>query len=362
MIDASRATTESQAMQRAITLAWQGWGRVAPNPLVGAVVLRDGEVVGEGYHAEYGERHAEAMALAAAGDGARGATLVVTLEPCAHQGKQPACADLVRRAGIRRVVAATADPNAVAAGGADYLRQHGVEVEVGLLQREAAAQNAAFLHAHGARRRPYVALKLATSLDARIADREGRSRWISGPEARAWVQWLRAGFDALAVGGTTARVDDPSLTVRGAVVPRRTPRRVVFGRSGRLSSDAALARTARETPTTVFVAPGTGDAQGALATAGVDVRETTSLAAALATLRDEEIESVLVEGGGQLAGALLADDLVDRLYWVQSPLWLGDGIPAVTGLPGTSLELTPRWRVVERRALGEDTLLVVDRR
>ncbi len=354
--------TDEQAMSRAIELAWQGWGRVAPNPLVGAVVLRDGEVVGEGYHAEFGERHAEALALAAAGDGARGATLVVTLEPCAHQGKQPACADLVRRAGIRRVVAATADPNPVAAGGAEYLRQHGIEVEIGLMQREAAAQNAAFLHAHGARRRPYVALKLATSLDARIADREGRSRWISGPEARAWVQWLRAGFDALAVGGTTARVDDPSLTVRGAVVPRRTPRRVVFGRSSRLSSDAALARTARETPTTVFVAPGTGAAQGALATAGVDVRETTSLAAALATLREEEIESVLVEGGGQLAGALLTEDLVDRLYWVQSPLWLGDGIPAVTGLPGTSLELVPRWRVVERRALGEDTLLVVDRR
>jgi diaminohydroxyphosphoribosylaminopyrimidine deaminase/5-amino-6-(5-phosphoribosylamino)uracil reductase len=361
MTDDRRLTTE-QAMAQAITLAWQGWGRVAPNPLVGAVVLRDGQVIGEGYHAEYGDRHAEAVALAAAGEGARGATLVVTLEPCAHQGKQPPCTDLVRRAGISRVVAAVADPNAVAAGGAEYLRQHGVEVEIGLMQREAAAQNAAFLHAHGARRRPYVALKLATSLDACIADREGRSRWISGPEARAWVQWLRAGFDALAVGGTTARADDPSLTVRGAVVPRRVPRRVVFGRSSQLSSEAALARTARETPTTVFVAPGTGAAQGALATAGVDVRETKSLAAALATLRDEAIESVLVEGGGQLAGALLAEDLVDRLYWVQSPLWLGDGIPAVTGLPGTSLELTPRWRVVERRALGEDTLLVVDRR
>jgi diaminohydroxyphosphoribosylaminopyrimidine deaminase/5-amino-6-(5-phosphoribosylamino)uracil reductase len=351
-----------QAMQRAIDLAWRGWGRVAPNPLVGAVVLRDGQVVGEGYHAEFGDRHAEAVALEAAGDGARGATLVVTLEPCAHQGKQPPCTDLVRRAGIRRVVAAVADPNTEAAGGAAYLRQHGIEVELGLMQREAAAQNATFLHAHGARRRPYVALKLATSLDARIADREGRSRWISGPEARAWVQWLRAGFDALAVGSHTVRVDDPSLTVRGTVVPRRTPRRVVFGRSSQLSTEAALARTARETPTTVFVAPGTGAAQGALTTAGVDVRETKSLAAALAALREEDVESVLVEGGGQLAGALLAEDLVDRLYWVQSPLWLGDGVPAVTGLPGTSLELAPRWRVVERRALGEDTLLVVDRR
>jgi len=137
---------------------------------------------------------------------------------------------------------------------------------------------------------------------------------------------------------------------------------VVFGRSSQLSAEAALAKTARETPTTVFVAPGTGAAQRELSSAGVDVRETQSLAGALATLRDEEIESVLVEGGGQLAGALLAEDLVDRLYWVQSPLWLGDGVPAVTGLPGTSLELAPRWRVVERRALGEDTLLVVDRR
>lgn len=349
-------------MARAIELAWQGWGRVAPNPLVGAVVLRDGEVIGESFHAEFGDRHAEAVALAAAGDAARGATLVVTLEPCAHQGKQPPCADLVQRAGIARVVAAVADPNPVAAGGAEYLRRHGVEVEIGLMQREAAAQNAVFLHAQGSRRRPYVALKLATSLDARIADREGRSRWISGPDARAWVQWLRAGFDALAVGSNTARLDDPSLTVRGTVVPRRTPRRVVFGRSSQLSAEAALAKTARETPTMVFVAPGTGAAQRALSNAGVDVRETKSLAEALATLRDEEVESVLVEGGGQLAGALLAEDMVDRLYWVQSPLWLGEGVPAVTGLPGTSLELAPRWRVVERRALGEDTLLVVDRR
>ena len=349
-------------MARAIELAWQGWGRVAPNPLVGALVLRAGEVLGEGWHAEFGERHAEAAALEAAGEGARGATLVVTLEPCAHQGKQPPCTELVRRAGIRRVVAAMPDPNPDAAGGAEYLRQHGIEVEVGLLQREASAQNAVFLHAQGARRRPFVALKLATSLDARIADREGRSRWISGPEARAWVQWLRAGFDALAVGGHTARVDDPSLTVRGALVPRRTPRRVVFGRSSQLSTEAALTRTARETPTTVFVAPGTRDTQTALIAAGVDVRETKSLSAALATLREDAVESVLVEGGGQLAGALLAEDLVDRLYWVQSPLWLGDGVPAVTGLPGTPLELAPRWRVVERRALGEDTLLVVDRR
>lgn len=138
---------------------------------------------------------------------------------------------------------------------------------------------------------------------------------------------------------------------------------MVFGRSNAISSEASLAKTARETPTTVFVAPGSGASQSDLARAGVEVKETSSLAAALATLRSDGVESVLVEGGGQLAGALLADEMVDRLYWVQSPLWLGgEGVPAVTGLPGTSLDLAPRWRVVERRPLGEDTLLVVDRR
>ncbi|HEU5170263.1 MAG TPA: bifunctional diaminohydroxyphosphoribosylaminopyrimidine deaminase/5-amino-6-(5-phosphoribosylamino)uracil reductase RibD, partial [Gemmatimonadales bacterium] len=188
-------------MARALDLAWRGWGRVHPNPLVGAVLLdRRGEVLGEGWHAEYGGPHAEAAALAAAGDRARGATLVVTLEPCAHQGKTPPCADAVIGAGVRRVVAALADPDPVAAGGAARLRAAGVGVEIGLLAERAAAQNAAFLHALAVSSRPFVALKLATSVDFRIADSSGRSRWVSGPAAREYVHWLRAGFDAVAVG------------------------------------------------------------------------------------------------------------------------------------------------------------------
>jgi diaminohydroxyphosphoribosylaminopyrimidine deaminase/5-amino-6-(5-phosphoribosylamino)uracil reductase len=353
---------ERQAMARALELAWRGWGRVSPNPMVGAVVLREGEVVGEGWHAEFGQRHAEPIALDMAGAGARGATLVVTLEPCAHQGKQPPCADAVLAAGIRRVVMALADPNPVARGGAARLRAAGVEVHCGLMASEAEAQNAAFIRWHREPARPFVALKLATSLDGRIADRTGRSRWISGPEARDWVQWLRAGFDALAVGGGTARADDPSLTVRGVLQPRHPPVRVVFTSRAELPATLTVVRTARDVPTTVIAAERAGANAVALREAGAEVVEQHDLHAALTALRGRAVQSVLVEGGGRLAGALLDAGLVDRLYWVQSPVWLGAlGVPAVSGHASLPLAEAPRWRIVERRALGEDTLLVADR-
>jgi diaminohydroxyphosphoribosylaminopyrimidine deaminase / 5-amino-6-(5-phosphoribosylamino)uracil reductase len=355
---------EREAMARALDLAWRGWGRVQPNPLVGAVVLRNGELVGEGWHPEFGDRHAEAVALAGAGERARGATMVVTLEPCAHQGKQPPCTEAIIRSGIRRVVAALSDPNPVAAGGGELLRQAGLDVEVGPLGDAAAAQNAIFLHSIQDTARPYVALKLATTLDGRIADGYGRSRWISGEQGREYVQWLRAGFDAIAVGGRTARLDDPSLTVRGPVQPRVAPKRVVFDRAADLGPQLTLVRGATEIPTLVVAAP---DADGGrvrrLETAGVTVLRADSLGLALTSLRSLGIGSMLVEGGGQLAGALLRAGLVDRYYWLQSPLWLGgDGVPALAGLPARSLDQAERWRVVERRSLGDDTLLVLDHR
>ena len=229
-------------MIRALDLAWRGWGRVSPNPLVGAVVLRGGEVVGEGWHAEFGGPHAEVVALGAAGTHAAGATLVVTLEPCAHQGKTPPCVDAILAAGIARVVIAIRDPDPTARGGAEQLRGRGVDVAIGLCAEAAAAQNAPFLFARARPQRPFVALKLATSIDGRIADAEGRSRWVSGPEAREHVHWLRAGFDAIAVGGTTALRDNPQLTVRGSVVPRRPPVRVVFDRRAMLNSTVTWCR------------------------------------------------------------------------------------------------------------------------
>lgn len=355
-----RALDEPGAMRRALELAWRGWGRVHPNPMVGAVLLREGTVVGEGWHAEFGGAHAERAALDAAGPAAAGATLAVTLEPCSHQGKQPPCAPAVASAGVRRVVYALPDPNAVAAGGADWLRAHGVEVEHSAAHEgEVRAQNAAFVHAHATPARPWVALKLATSLDGRIADREGRARWISGPEARAWVHWLRAGFDALAVGAETARRDDPALSVRGPLVPRREPLRVVFTRDSVLPPGLRLLQEAGGRPAVVVRVGGGGAARDPRR--GTGELAAPDLGGALAALHDLEVGSLLVEGGGRLAGALLAAGLVDRLYWVQAPLWLGEGVPAVAGLPGVLVEAAERWRVVERRALGEDTLLVVDR-
>ncbi|MBA2458128.1 MAG: bifunctional diaminohydroxyphosphoribosylaminopyrimidine deaminase/5-amino-6-(5-phosphoribosylamino)uracil reductase RibD [Gemmatimonadales bacterium] len=354
---------EREAMVRALDLAWRGWGRVHPNPLVGATVLAGSSLVGEGWHAEFGDRHAEPIALDQAGERASGGTLVVSLEPCAHRGKQPPCIDAIIRAGIRRVVAAVGDPNPTAAGGADRLRAAGIEVEIGLLGHLAAAQNAAFLHGFRVPSRPFVALKLATSLDGRIADAAGRSRWISGREAQEYVHWLRAGYDAVAVGGRTARTDDPQLTVRGSVEPRNPPRRVVFDPQADLDPDLTLVRTARRTPTLLVTSPAAPDQRvEQLAACGVTILPAESLADGLRSLRRAGVGSLLVEGGGRLAGALLGEEMADRYYWLQSPIWLGErGVPAIAGLPSQPLDRAARWRPVERRALGEDTLLVVDR-
>ena len=352
-----------EAMQRALALAWGGWGRVRPNPLVGALVLRDGVVVGEGFHAEFGGPHGEVLALVAAGERARGGDLVVSLEPCAHHGKTPPCSDAILAAGIRRVVYGARDEDPVARGGAEALRRAGVEVQGGVMEAEVRSQNALFFHRFAGRARPLVALKLAVSLDARIADRRGNSRWVSGPEARDFVHWLRAGFDAIAVGGGTVRADDPSLTVRGAVTPSKPPLRVVLDRRAELSPDSGLVRTARETPTLALLGRDAPPAMSAaLQAAGVEIGVADGPPEALAELARRGVASVLVEGGGVVAGRWLEADVVDRLYLVVAPLWLGEeGVSAFAGLPGSAIEGARRWRTVERRALGDDTLLVMDR-
>jgi len=362
--DSASKDSERAAMQRALDLARRGWGRVAPNPLVGAVVLSGDAVVGEGYHAEYGGPHAEVVALQVAGERARGATLVVNLEPCAHHGKTPPCTDAIVKAGVTRVVAALSDPDPEARGGAGLLRGKGVTVSIGLLAEAAAALNAPFLFAREQRERPWVALKLATSIDGRIADAAGSSQWVSGEAAREYVHWLRAGFDAIAVGGTTALQDNPRLTVRGPVIPRRPPVRVVFDRRAMLNPSALLVSGAREVPTWVMSSlEAPVSSVTALEQNGVRVFRPDSLASGLRMLRDAGIESVLCEGGGALGARLLTDGLVDRLYWVQAPVWLGEGaIPAFPGVPPQPLAAAPRWTPVERRVLGSDTLLVLDRR
>lgn len=354
---------DREAMDRAIALAWSGWGRVGRNPLVGAVVLKDGAVIGEGFHAEFGGRHGEVAALLAAGERARGAELVVSLEPCAHYGKTPPCTDAIVAAGVQRVVFGARDADPKAQGGAELLRRAGVEVVGGVLEDGVLAQNALFFHRFRGAGRPFVALKLAVSLDARIADRHGRSQWVSGPDARAYVHWLRAGFDAIAVAAGTVLADDPGLTVRGTVVPDRPPLRVIFDRRGEVPLAAAVVRTAREAPSLVVLdRAASGESRAALQAAGVEVAVTDGLGETLAVLDRRGVTSVLVEGGGVLAGRMLKEELVDRLYLIVAPLWLGgDGVPGFAAVPGSAIADAARWRTVERRALGNDTLLVLDR-
>ena len=354
-------------MRRAIDLAWRGWGRVAPNPLVGCVLVDDGgQVVGEGWHTEYGRPHAEVEALRAAGDAARGATAYVSLEPCSHHGKTPPCTDAVIAAGVRRVVFGGFDPNPRAAGGAEVLRAAGIEVLGGVEEAAVRDQNAAFFHAHGplAAHRPFVALKLALSLDARIADRDGRSVWITGEEARAETHRLRAGHDAVAVGVGTALADDPLLTVRGAVAPRVPPVRVVFDRALRLAPGSRLVRTARDVPVWAVCEPEAPEVRRRpLEDAGVTIITASGLPDQLRALREAGVRSMFVEGGAVLASALLAADVVDWMHLFYAPVLIGpEGAAPFAGLANPPLADAVRWRRVDSRTLGADTLLTLARR
>lgn len=356
---------DDDAMRRALALAARGWGRVAPNPMVGAVVVRDGEVVGEGWHGEYGRAHAEVEALRAAGERARGATMYVTLEPCAHHGKTPPCTDAVLAAGVRRLVYATADPNPRAGGGAARLAAAGVEVRGGVLAEEARRLNAAFLHRFGPRaaERPWIELKLALSLDARLADATGRSAWITGEPARAEVHRMRAGHDAVAVGIGTALADDPLLTVRGPLQPRVAPARVVFDRQARLPLDGRLLRSADAAPLWVVVGPAApATAIEALEHGGARVLRADTLADALRRLAGAGVGSLFCEGGATMANALLGAGVVDRLHLFYAPLWLGPAARSpFDALPSPPIADAVRWRCVGSERFGEDTLITLDR-
>ena len=348
---------DARFMRRALELAQRGAGQVSPNPLVGAVVVRDGIIVGEGWHARYGSEHAEVMALRAAGDAARGATAYVSLEPCDHVGHTPPCTRALSDAGVSHVVYAVSDPNPVAAGGGAHLVREGVSVTVGVCEAEARELNAPFLFAATHDHRPFVTIKLALSIDGALVDASRARGWLTGDESRHAVHALRALADAIGVGIGTALADDPELTVRDVEPPRVPPVRVIFDRRARLPLDSVIVRSARETPVVVMTDGTHHDAESRLEAAGGTVRHATDLPAALRLLREDGVRHLLVEGGAELASAFMAAGLVDRLITFQAPVILGAGaLPAFAALPARAAATAPRLRVIARRQLGADLM------
>ena len=355
---------DQQWMSRALELAERGRGYVEPNPLVGAVVVRGGQVIGEGWHQRYGEAHAEVNALAAAGASACGATLYVTLEPCCHHGKTPPCTDAVLRTGIGRVVAAMPDPfPQVADKGAALLRAAGVTVEFGPGKDQAHRQNAPYLKLL-ATGRPYVHAKWAMSLDGKIATATGDSKWISGEASRRRVHELRGRMDAIVIGSGTARADDPLLTVRppGA----RTPTRIVMSSSGALSPTCRLVQSMAEAPVCVVtaVSPESPQAQQ-LRALGCEVLSIAAgdrpfgVLALLDELGRRRMTNILVEGGSTLLGSFRDAAAIDAVH-VFVALRLIGGATALTPMGGHGVEKVSdalplaEWQVEQ---LGSDILV-----
>jgi diaminohydroxyphosphoribosylaminopyrimidine deaminase/5-amino-6-(5-phosphoribosylamino)uracil reductase len=350
--------TDDTWMARALQLAERGRGQVEPNPLVGAVLVRDGAAVGEGWHERYGQPHAEINALAAAGEATRGATLYVTLEPCCHHGKTPPCTDALLRAGIRRVVAAMADPFPQVAGkGAEMLRAAGVEVVVGVGEAAARRLNAPYLKLL-ATGRPYVIAKWAMTLDGKIATRTGNSKWISSAASRHQVHDLRGRVDAILVGVGTVIADDPLLTARPP--GPRIATRIVLDSNGRLPQSCQLVCTARETPTLIVTTSAvelTAPDCEVLRLPEKDGRPDVD--ALLAELGRRRMTNLLVEGGAGVLGSFLDAQAIDEVQIFIAPKLIGGAaaLSPVGGLGAQRMADALRLSNLSVERIDEDVLL-----
>ncbi|VTR99173.1 bifunctional diaminohydroxyphosphoribosylaminopyrimidine deaminase/5-amino-6-(5-phosphoribosylamino)uracil reductase RibD [Tuwongella immobilis] len=350
-------------MRRALELAARGEGAVEPNPMVGAVVVRDGVCVGEGYHQRYGGPHAEVHALRAAGEFARGATLYVTLEPCCHFGKTPPCTDAVLQSGIAEVIVAMPDPfPAVAGGGLDILRREGLRVVTGVCRPEAERLNSPYLKRLRTGH-PYVIAKWAMTLDGKLAAHTGHSQWISGPESRAMVHHLRGRVDGILVGLGTLLADDPHLVARPASAdesPLRIATRIVLTRSGNLPPTAKLLSTIDDAPILILTAV-TPDEQPALrvwqtAGAGIVTLPQLTIANALTELGNRRMTNLLVEGGSEILGAFFDAQAIDEVMVFIAPKLVG-GRSAPTPIAGTGQPRIPELaslQAVRIDRLGDD--------
>ncbi|HEX5318357.1 MAG TPA: bifunctional diaminohydroxyphosphoribosylaminopyrimidine deaminase/5-amino-6-(5-phosphoribosylamino)uracil reductase RibD [Stellaceae bacterium] len=339
------------AMRAALALARRGLGNTWPNPAVGCVLVNEGRVVGRGWTQPGGRPHAETEALRRAGPAAKGATAYVTLEPCAHHGKTPPCAGALIAAGVARVAAAIEDPDPRVAGkGLARLRAAGIVVDEGLCAAEAEEVNAGFLQ-RVRTGRPLVTLKLAATLDGRIATASGESRWITGPAARERAHALRAGHDAILVGTGTVIADDPELTCRLPGLTDRSPLRIVFDRHLRIPP------AARVFAPPCWVLTAAPDAPELRARGVEVVPAPPDLGETLRVLGARGLTRVLVEGGGRLAASLLAAGLVDRLVWMRAPMAIGgEGIPAIAALGLARLADAPRFELVSSVTIGGDVV------
>ncbi len=350
-------------MRAALGLAHRALGRAWPNPAVGCVLVNDGRVVGRGWTQPGGRPHAETEALGRAGPAARGAVAHVTLEPCAHQGRTPPCADALVDAGISRAVIAIPDPDPrVDGAGIDRLRDAGIEVTAGVCAAEAGEVVAGFLRRIRSGR-PLVTLKLATTLDGRIATRTGASQWITGPESRAFAHGLRARHDGVLVGARTAITDDPNLTCRLPGLGDRSPVRIFLDGSDELPDSHDLIANARSIPTWMLTARDNTDPRCAsMASRGVEIIHAgpavsggIDISGGLRALAGRGLNSVLVEGGGSLAASLLRAGLVDRMVWFRAPMMIGaDGLAAAAGLDVDGLDLAPGFTRITVREVGAD--------
>jgi diaminohydroxyphosphoribosylaminopyrimidine deaminase / 5-amino-6-(5-phosphoribosylamino)uracil reductase len=358
-------------MRAAVALARRGLGTVAPNPSVGCVVVAEGRVVGRGWTQPGGRPHGETEALAMAGVLARGATAYVSLEPCNHHGKTPPCTEALLAAGIRRVVVACEDPDPrVSGSGIRRLREAGVEVSVGVCAEEAREVNRGFFM-RIAEGRPLVTLKLASTLDGRIATHAGESKWITGETARAWGHGLRARNDAIMVGINTALADDPELTCRLPGLSHRSPVRVVVDSRLRLPLTSRLVRSARTVPTWVIAVAGVDRLRAkAFEECGVEVIELglgeagiLDMAEACRALGARGMTRLLVEGGARLAASLMRARLVDRIEWFRAPKVIGgDGLPAVVGYGTDHLSDAAGFVRIGVRQAGADLVEQYERR
>jgi diaminohydroxyphosphoribosylaminopyrimidine deaminase / 5-amino-6-(5-phosphoribosylamino)uracil reductase len=345
--------------RRALELAACGIGQVSPSPLVGCVIVADsGEIVGEGCYLYDGVAHAETIALAEAREKAQGATAYVSLEPHHHHSRTPPCTEALLKAGIKRVVSPIEDPNPLVSGkGFEFLREKGVEVVTGILKEEAERQNEKYIHWHK-KGRPFVHLKLAMSLDGRISLKNSVSTTLSGKESVKKVQDLRHAHDVILVGGNTAFVDNPSLTDRSGKPRRRKLVRVILDNRLRLPLESTLVKTATETPTFIFSNSNDVEKIKQLSESGVEViRENArNLKTVLGELRKRDLQSVLVEGGTEVAGAFYDARLIDKISFFMAPLVIGGQTApvAIGGQGALLLSKAMRLKNVEIQQHGED--------